>query len=761
MSDKPQTDPAKPDLIERIKDSNPFSRNRVTGTDTQVADVTSINSAPFEGLRQLCAQSLAERRGIGAIVVGDAGMGKSHLLARLCNHLRDQNETVFAYVHNPQARADVLPRFLVKSVLGQLIMGEPGNLAASPLGSLLRDFSRVETGPLGTHPDKVCREFHERVQEILRADMPASHDPNVYGALRLLLASIIYPDGQVPSPKKPKGLLRRMFGSKREETVPVNTAAILEWLCGWPISNSRELKGTGLELDELGPSSMESVMLAIGALSQRVGRPLVLIFDQVDNLDAERAEAFAQFLHALLDHSENLIAIVAGVRERLYELRDQGLISPAAWDRIAEEEYVLYPIVREEADALIRGRLSDAFSDFQNNPEYRRQEQRDWSFPLGWNWLDSELDKRPEFRPRDVVTWAKLRWRGQQQKLTGMEPAAWLETWRENERAPRRIGRPDGELTSLIDAEISRRLESTIRQREIVPTALPPDADNIAGLIESLLVLCQRTESGSNLSEFGEPDEGSACSLLIWVRIPTGYMIDVGFVFAATRNENRMAELLEEMAGDPNPPERVILVTDARMPLVCPPEPEEGESAIKQLRSRPDSGFTEIQLEFAEHATLDALVSVYGDARSGDVEVVYTDGRVRQVTGQEVIESYQRHDRFLGQRLIRQLLCENIEPPADEAMDEPAPEKISLSEGEAERYRQHIVGHLAMHAGAGSDELAAAFRQRYEPEADEKRVLAQIDWAIVGLEEESLVVTKPMNGHYHVELSRSPVGEPG
>jgi len=737
------------DLIDRVHSRNPFSRNRVTGEEAQLPDVASINSTAFRQLTELCNRSLEERRGIGAVVVGDAGMGKSHLLARLCRHLRERDDNFFSYIHNPQARADALPRYLVKSVLGQLT-GVSQNLAETPLGTLLWECSQTGDDLVGAHPGEICSGFDRQAREILRRDSSGWHDQDIYHALGLLLASMTYPDGKVPVRKRP-GFFARLF-RMRPGTVSINTAAVLDWLSGWPISNQRELKGTGLQLDPKGPSSMESVMLAISELSKATNRPLVLIFDQVDNLDTERAESLAQFLHALLDHSENLVVIVAGVRERLYDLRDQGLISPAAWDRIAEEEFVLHPIVRKEADALIRERLDRFFVDFQDSPEYLREQKRDWTFPLGWDWLNSELGKQPDFRPRDVITWAKIRWRAQQERLDEMSPTAWLQRWRETGREPERIGDRADDLAPMVDAEIDRRLETAFHRRELDPNALLPDSDNMVGLIECLLALARQCESGSNLAEITEPKEGSACALRLRLETASGLDSEVGIAVLATQNQNRMADLLERLNAEPSPADRIVLVTDQRMPLTAS---DEVERALHRLRSRQDVTFQDYALTFTEHSMLDVLASVHSDALSGDVEVVFPNGRVQGVSSEEVIESYERRDRFLSQRLLRVLLGDapaTATEPEREESEEPAADAVELSEEEVERYRQHIVGHLALHEGAESNELAATYRQRYQPEADEAEVLAHIDSVIAGLDEENLVAAQPRNDHYYVKM---------
>ena len=71
------------DFFDRLRAVNPFTDNRVNKPSAADVDVAEIHQAAFARLTELAQESLAGRRGLGVVLWGEAGVGKSHLLSRL------------------------------------------------------------------------------------------------------------------------------------------------------------------------------------------------------------------------------------------------------------------------------------------------------------------------------------------------------------------------------------------------------------------------------------------------------------------------------------------------------------------------------------------------------------------------------------------------------------------------------------------------------------------------------------------------------
>ena len=91
----------------------------------------------------------------------------------------------------------------------------------------------------------------------------------------------------------------------------------------------------------VGLADDEQVKKALVALCQAAwfwGRPVVLAFDQVDNLEPAQFRALARFLHALLDAATNLLVVTSGVQATLVQWRQERVVQDSSWDRLAQTQ---------------------------------------------------------------------------------------------------------------------------------------------------------------------------------------------------------------------------------------------------------------------------------------------------------------------------------------------------------------------------------------------------------------------------------------
>jgi hypothetical protein len=114
-------------------------------------------------------------------------------------------------------------------------------------------------------------------------------------------------------------------------------------------------------------------------------------------------------------------------------------------------------------------------------------------------------------------------------------------------------------------------------------------------------------------------------------------------LFVVTASANSATGFLRRAAQDPQPPERVLLITDERRPL---PLGNQGGQYLEQLRQRGSQRFQHIELTFAQYAALDALQAVVWMARSGDL----------RVSERDVVASHHRRGRYLALPPLREVL---------------------------------------------------------------------------------------------------------
>jgi hypothetical protein len=124
-------------FLDRVAAVNPFLENRVNGPAPVGQDVAEVHRGAFDRLTSLAREAQQARRGLGAVLTGEAGSGKSHLLARLARWA-DEGGARLVYLHNLQAAPDALPRSLVHAVVASLTHGRRSGFAVTPLYCLAR-----------------------------------------------------------------------------------------------------------------------------------------------------------------------------------------------------------------------------------------------------------------------------------------------------------------------------------------------------------------------------------------------------------------------------------------------------------------------------------------------------------------------------------------------------------------------------------------------------------------------------------------------
>ncbi len=279
-------------FFDRVRSSNPFIDNRVNGLSADGVDVDDIHRAEFEQLTGLARQACDLRRGLGAVLWGEAGVGKSHLLSRLLHWADHDRQAVAVYLHNLQASPENLPRSLLKSVVSILTHGRACGFRGTPLYDLALAL----------------------VAEALHYDVTVKHPwPSVKRAYGKLLDGLGQegPSRAAPVDRTIYDVFYRFLQSSyRSHKTRDESGAMLavRWLSGDYLEPA-EARRLGLPPSRVPdePAALadnqqiKQVLVALSRTALSRGRPFLLCFDQVDNLDDDQAAALSRFLEALID----------------------------------------------------------------------------------------------------------------------------------------------------------------------------------------------------------------------------------------------------------------------------------------------------------------------------------------------------------------------------------------------------------------------------------------------------------------------------
>jgi hypothetical protein len=634
-------------FCERVRCFNPFTDNRVNGPGPTDVDVGSLHARAFEQLLGLAHEGITTQRGLGAVLWGEAGIGKSHLLARLAHWAEADRQGCLVYLHNLQASPANLPRSLLRAVVGILTRGRVAGFAQTPLYRMVNAAVRE-----ALNADRERTYSWEAAEEAFGhlVDRLTELDPSRAAIIDRTVYDVFFQ------------FYRSAYLAQRGEDEECVAALALRWL-----------SGDGLDPDEAGQLGLSSlsgqpvgladaqqikqVLVALSRLALSWRRPLILCFDQVDNLDADQAAALARFLQALIDSALNLLVVIAGVQATLMQWRSQKTIQDSAWDRLAQFEIALHRISATDGQQIVAARLRQFLQPFASLEPIAQQLHDDALFPLGQAWAAEFLQTKPEVRPRDVLNWAREGWRREQEVLQKLGGPAWLLGWRNRRPAPPVLPPPE-KMDEVIDHKVSQKIDEHISRRTAEPHSLMPDAENLTGLVFALLKQCQTVLSAGALQverlSATQPNVRPVCDLLIQQR-PNGEgrKVQTGLLFLATESAYATTAALRRIVRAKSP-RRILLVTDERQPLRLAAR---GKEYYEVLQGRSRQRFRHLELTVSQYADLDALVAVAGLARSGDLEVELPGGQVRPVTETEVIASYQRRERYTRAPVLEELVA--------------------------------------------------------------------------------------------------------
>jgi hypothetical protein len=636
------------DFFRALRDSNPFTKNRVSEvSDVESDDQSLIHVEAFRELSKRIERVRRNQTSAGIMVLGAAGVGKSHLLAHICQWARREGRSTTVFLHNVLASPQRMARYLLRAAVSALAGYRPDAYCESDLYQLLNHAVSARLASTGRRGVPSTELRLETLAQVFHGTFEDATIVHVLG--EFLEAAIQARDGKA--------------GAEQRAT------AAIEWLSGEVIDpESAELLGLPAASEEgavlADDAGVEGVFRAIARLASASDRVFVLCVDQVDNLEFEQVTALAAFLHVLVDHTRHMVIVTSGVRQSMLAFKEQGIIPEAAWDRLAQYTVELRRIDAEKAREIVETRIGKFTQPFRTLPSIKALRARDGLFPLDDGWLSGRLAEGIEFRPRDIISWAHNRWEEQQNRLEQHGQVVWLNAWPNEGHS--------------IEALAGMKLSERAQQRLLQPEQLPPDADNLATLVATLLGHCKGDDRYSvQAVERSNPKRGPhTYDLVVREKRPDGKLVTTGVLFVTSNNKTSVAGSLRRIVEDKHPPDHRILVTDEeRRPLPLGPR---GVEYYEQLRKLGAARFLHTKLSLAEYASLDALAGFIASARVGDLDIEHPRGRTRAVSEAEAIEALHRGERFVANRLLRELLTEGLEVRADtEPPDAVPPDRIA------------------------------------------------------------------------------------
>jgi hypothetical protein len=369
--------------------ANPFVQVRLDSAwAPPPSEVGGINAAAFEACCQAIEDVRATHQSHGLLLSGQAGAGKTHLLARVRHWLHAGQRGSFVYVlpmtaperfhrHALQAVASDMLRLppetcdlsQIEIAIGRHLMSDHG----ASVEAIAQWWTRVrEVHPLGAPLADFLQAALEPVAEALELDA---------SVVRALVAFV----------------------------ARVHRAEARAWLLGRPLTDAHlELLGVAESLDE--ESSAEVALVTLLRFAGDLST-IVLAFDQIEGFQSERGDArsllaWAHGVTGLMSRTRNLAVLTCALVSFLDDLR-QAIPKSLFDGRIAERQSSLRTLMPADALSLVQSRMvrSEDLQAVRLAYRERRPEDADAVDDL-WPLRSAEiatLSARPDLAARPLL----------------------------------------------------------------------------------------------------------------------------------------------------------------------------------------------------------------------------------------------------------------------------------------------------------------------------------------------------------------------
>ena len=354
-------------FFELLQKNNPFTSNAAADPwFNSFPDVVSINRRAFEEILILIERKAADpRMPLAGMVLGEAGEGKTHLLRRiLIACLKSKSPALFVFV-----KPLFHPKRPLHHLLQEIVLclsksgdGEDGFSQFERLvAEIMRDFVRyrVTECPLDATPNnrRFLDQFEADVFHIFTNGLKVHAD-----SMEIIEKEAVrYIHSQVP--ETGKRFLDVIFQYK----TPEKRGLVRDWLKGSVLDEEDcDILGVSSRAhlsDEAREQEAREMILTLGALFARYHLPMILCFDQLDNLiQPDLIAGFAGMIHLLVNDAANMLPL-AFIRADSWSERFQKYPDSAFIHRMESNKLQLSGCTPDEAEELISQRIAQMLGE--------------------------------------------------------------------------------------------------------------------------------------------------------------------------------------------------------------------------------------------------------------------------------------------------------------------------------------------------------------------------------------------------------------
>jgi hypothetical protein len=347
-----------------LEKSNPFISSSVGDPGAKsYPHVEAINKRSYDGLCRLIYQKvLNPDLNVAGLVTGEVGEGKTHLLGRILEFCRlEQNAYAFAYIQ-PIEDPEQPYRYLLREITANLCRYIHPQSRITFIEKLsAKIFVHCLDSILG---DSVLP-ARKRIHAILKKDpLLLLKEPKLRQSRMLLELEAIAPAMLRDSmPRLPENFISMLLKSRHRHF----SQAAIRWLKGnFVDEDDQKLLGISCCYNHSMQASEQharDLIEAFGEIMAGFGESAVICFDRLENLDNTRqVHALGKMVEFLVDSVKAMLP-VACFREIAWEDRFKTQLNQHVVTRLETNRFYLQGCIPEQAVELVRLRLKTLFGD--------------------------------------------------------------------------------------------------------------------------------------------------------------------------------------------------------------------------------------------------------------------------------------------------------------------------------------------------------------------------------------------------------------
>jgi len=349
------------ECLKILESNNPFASSSVSDPkDHPFPDVPSINKKVYDSLIRLLRHKLLHpSMGLAALVLGEAGDGKSHLIHRLLKNRNSYDDLhyMLAYIHpieDPGQTFSYLLREMVTNLFYPIAANSPFSIMDELMANLYKH--TIQNAGL-----KINAETRKKINAIFKTE-----PVRLFTDIKLSSNSWKTIQKTVISIHKEK-CTTEFFHAIFELRHFEKRHSIMEWLKCNTIDSEEARQINVNSKSYLNISAKEQaardMIKNISAFISLCQTPFLVCFDRLENLDhIEKVKSFGRMIEFLVDDARSMMPI-AFCRGDLWDNQLKRQFNVHVTERLTSNTFVLEGCTTEKALELINSRLTWAYND--------------------------------------------------------------------------------------------------------------------------------------------------------------------------------------------------------------------------------------------------------------------------------------------------------------------------------------------------------------------------------------------------------------